>query len=431
MGQSESAPAAGKELAAGVGANATAAQVAKPAFSSFDVVTMGPPDPILGIGKRMKGDPSKEKVDVVVGAYRDGAGKPLVLNVVRKAEQRIVADLSRNKEYLPIAGDPLFCSATASFCFGASAKALKEQRVATVQALSGTGALRVGAEFLFNFFPGATVFISDPTWGNHFQIFGNAGLKTAKYRYWDAKSRGLDFAGMVADLSAAAPGSVVVLHVCSHNPTGVDPSAAQWQQVLDLCKAKQLLPFFDSAYQGFGSGDADKDAFAVRLFEQAGMPMLVAQSYAKNMGLYGERVGALNVVCPSTEARDKVLSRLELVIRAQYSNPPKHGAAIAALILTDPELNAEWRVELKGMTDRIKAMRAGLRKALEEQGAPGDWSFMTSQIGMFAYSGLSAEQVATMEKESHIYMTSNGRISMAGVTAEAIPRLSKAIRSVL
>lgn len=315
--------------------------------------------------------------------------------------------------------------------FGSDARGVVEERIATVQALSGTGALRVGAEFIATHFPGTKVFISDPTWGNHFKIFGNAGLETVKYRYWDPSSRGLNLAGMLEDLSKAPQGSVVVLHVCAHNPTGVDPTKDQWAQILDVVKARKLLPFFDSAYQGFATGDMVADAFAVRLFEQNGLEMLVAQSYSKNIGLYGERIGALNVVCKSKAARDRVMSRLELVIRAQYSNPPRHGAAIVALVLTDPQLRKEWDVELKEIVKRIQTMRATLRKAVEDTGAPGDWSFITSQIGMFTLTGLSSEQVASMEKNYNIYMPSNGRISVASVTDAKIPRIAKAIRSVL
>jgi len=403
----------------------------KMTFKSFDSVEQGPPDAILGIKKRYLADPSPERIDVAVGAYRDAEGKPLVLEVVKKAERIILEDGSRVKEYLPIAGDPKFRQASQEFCFGKDAEGVASKRIATVQALSGTGALRVGAEFIATHFPGTLVYISDPTWGNHFKIFGNAGLETRKYRYWDPSTRGLDFSGMIEDLKKAPEGSVVVLHVCSHNPTGVDPTEAQWEEVLELVKTRKLLPFFDSAYQGFASGDADADARAVRLFERAGLEMLVAQSYSKNMGLYGERIGALNVVTSSAEAAERVMSQLELVIRAMYSNPPRHGAAIAGLILTDPALCEAWKTELKGMTDRIKQMREELRAAIEDTGAPGDWSFVTTQIGMFTFTGLSAEQVASMEKNYNIYMPSNGRISVAGVTQDKIPRIATAIRSVL
>ena len=400
-------------------------------WSTFDSVTQGPPDPILGVKKRFLADDSADRVNVSVGAYRDGDGAPVVLEVVKKAEQRILSDPKRSKEYLPIAGDPAFRQATKEFCFGADSAAVREDRIATVQSLSGTGALRVGAEFLQTHFTGTKVYISTPTWGNHFKIFGNAGLTTEKYRYWDGAKRGLDLAGMLEDLGNAPEGSVVVLHVCAHNPTGVDPTKAQWEEILRVVQARKLLPFFDSAYQGFATGDVEEDAFAVRLFEAAGLELLVAQSYSKNIGLYGERIGALNVVCPSAAARERVMSRLELVVRAQYSNPPRHGAAITALILTDPALRKEWDTELKAIVARIQDMRVSLRKAVEATGAPGDWSFITSQIGMFTFTGLSAEQVASMEKNYHVYMPSNGRISVAGVTAANIPQISKAIRSVL
>ncbi|CAK9049709.1 Aspartate aminotransferase [Durusdinium trenchii] len=393
-------------------------------FVSFESVVMGPPDAILGVKTRFLKDTSEQRTNVSVG-------KPVVLEAVKKAERLILENDARIKEYLPIAGDPEFRQATKEFCFGADAKAVKEDRVATVQALSGTGALRVGAEFLNTHFPGTQVYIPDPTWGNHFKIFGNAGLQTHKYRYLDVKTRGLDFEAMLADLRKAAPGSVVVLHVCAHNPTGVDPTTEQWAKIADTVADCKLLPFFDSAYQGFATGDVEKDAFAVRLFEERGLPMLVAQSYSKNMGLYGERIGALNVVCPSKDAMTRVMSQLELVVRAMYSNPPRHGAAIAATILTNPELRAEWLVELKAIVDRILQMRKGLREAIEATGAPGDWSFITNQIGMFTFTGLSAEQVASMEKNYNIYMPSNGRISVAGLTDDKLDHVAAAIRSVL
>eukprot|EP00516_Mucochytrium_quahogii_P008459 CAMPEP_0203758780 /NCGR_PEP_ID=MMETSP0098-20131031/11631_1 /ASSEMBLY_ACC=CAM_ASM_000208 /TAXON_ID=96639 /ORGANISM=" , Strain NY0313808BC1" /LENGTH=404 /DNA_ID=CAMNT_0050651375 /DNA_START=80 /DNA_END=1294 /DNA_ORIENTATION=- len=400
-------------------------------FESFSQVEQGPPDAILGIKTKFLADANPARVNVSVGAYRDSQGKPLLLNVVKKAEAIILNDETRNKEYLPIAGDAKFIAATQEFCFGKEAACVKENRVATVQALSGTGALRVGAEFVHTHFPGTVVYIPDPTWGNHFKIFGNAGLETRKYRYFDMKTKGLDFSGLIEDLKSAPAGSIVVLHVCSHNPTGVDPTEDQWREILAVVKSNKLLPFFDSAYQGFATGCVDKDAFAVRLFEAQCVEMFCAQSYSKNMGLYGERIGALNVVLRSPEAKPKVISQLELVVRAMYSNPPRHGAAIAALILTDPVLLAEWKVELKGMTDRIQSMRQGLREAIEKLETPGDWEFITSQIGMFAFTGLPKDKVEAMQKNHHIYMPMNGRISIAGVTDGNIPQIAKAIRSVL
>jgi len=401
-------------------------------FVSFSGVKEGPPDAILGIKKRFLADLNLEqRTDVTVGAYRDENGKPVVLQVVRKAEELILNNQARTKEYLPMAGDPAFIAATQDFCFGSDSPSLKQGRIATVQALSGTGALRVGGEFLANHFPGAVVHIPDPTWGNHFAIFKNAGLQTAKYRYWNASSKGLDFEAMTEDLLAIPSGDIVILHVCSHNPTGVDPNEEQWQKIAEICQSRKLLPFFDSAYQGFATGDVDKDAYAVRLFDRLGMCMLVAQSYSKNMGLYGERIGALNVVLDSPEAKVGVISQLEIVIRPMYSNPPRHGAAIVALILSDPVLRDEWKVELKAITNRIREMRVGLRKAVEATGAPGHWDFITDQIGMFTFTGLSAEQVGSMEKNYHIYMTSNGRISVAGLTSDKLEHVAKAIRSVL
>jgi len=400
-------------------------------FTGFDSVVLGPPDGIFLVKQKYQADTSPERLDVGIGAYRDENGKPYVLNVVKKAEKIMMEDKEANKEYLGIAGNALFIKSTQEFCFGEEAQSLAKGVVATAQSLSGTGALRVGSEFLVDQFPGAEIYIPNPTWGNHKAIFTRAGFKVNQYRYFKAATKGLDFEGMVEDISNAPNGSIILLHVCSHNPTGVDPSEAQWQQILEVVQRKKLLPFFDSAYQGFASGSTDKDAYAVRLFEAAGVELLVAQSYSKNMGLYGERIGAINVVCKSVEARKAVESQLKIQIRAMYSNPPRHGASIAAIILSDPELNAEWKAELEQMTVRINDMRVGLRKAIEDLGTPGDWSFITEQIGMFTYTGLAKEQVEEMQKNYHIYMPGSGRISVAGLTKPTLPHLAAAIHSVV
>uniref|UniRef100_A0A7S3V0Z1 Aspartate aminotransferase n=2 Tax=Sar TaxID=2698737 RepID=A0A7S3V0Z1_9STRA len=398
---------------------------------TFEHVKEGPPDAIFLVKQQYQADPSEMRLDVGIGAYRDANGKPYVLDVVRKAEALIAADKSRNKEYLAISGDNAFIGATQKLLFGQDSLCLKDGKVATVQSLSGTGALRVGAEFLAEQFPGVKIYVPNPTWGNHINIFTRAGLEVGKYRYWRQKTRDLDFEGMLGDLEKVPNGSVVVLHVCSHNPTGVDPSHEQWGEILELVKRKNIIPFFDSAYQGFASGDLEKDAFSVRLFAQNDVPLLCAQSYSKNMGLYGERIGALNVLCDNASLVPAVLSQLNIVIRPNYSNPPRHGAAIASKILTDPVLFDEWKVELKRMSDRIVAMRHGLRKLLEDKGTPGDWSFITNQIGMFTYTGLSATQVDEMTKNYHIYMPGTGRISIAGLTEPRLEQMADAIRSVL
>lgn len=403
--------------------------VADDVDSVFANIVRAPEDPILGVTVAYNKDPSPNKLNLGVGAYRTEEGKPLVLNVVRRAEQILVNDQSRVKEYLPITGLSDFNKLSAKLIFGADSPAIKENRVTTVQGLSGTGSLRVGAEFLAKHYHELTIYIPLPTWGNHPKIFTLAGLSVKTYRYYDPATRGLNFNGLLEDLNGARSGSIVLLHACAHNPTGVDPTADQWEQIRQLMRSKMLLPFFDSAYQGFASGNLDADAQSIRMFVADGGECLASQSYAKNMGLYGERVGAFSVVCGSADIAAKVESQLKLVIRPMYSNPPIHGASIVATILKDSDMYKEWTVELKAMADRIISMRKLLFDALQARGTPGDWSHIIKQIGMFTFTGLNAEQVAFMTKEYHIYMTSDGRISMAGLSSHTVPHLADAIHA--
>ncbi|GLU09884.1 hypothetical protein SLE2022_267190 [Rubroshorea leprosula] len=397
--------------------------------SVFGNVVQAPEDPILGVTVAYNKDPSPIKLNLGVGAYRTEEGKPLVLNVVRKAEQMLVNDETRVKEYLPIVGLAEFNKQSAKLIFGAESPAIQEKRVATVQCLSGTGSLRVGAEFLFKHYHVHTIYIPQPTWGNHPKVFMMAGLSVKSYRYYDPATRGLDFQGLLEDLGAAPSGAIVLLHACAHNPTGVDPTVEQWEQIRQLLRSKGHLPFFDSAYQGFASGSLDADAQSVRMFVADGGECLTAQSYAKNMGLYGERVGALSIVCKTADVATKVESQLKLVIRPMYSSPPIHGASIVATILKDSDMYNEWKVELKAMADRIISMRHQLFDALSAKGTPGDWSHIIKQIGMFTFTGLNGNQVAFMTKEYHIYMTSDGRISMAGLNSKKVPHLADAIHA--
>ncbi|KAL3633469.1 Aspartate aminotransferase 3, chloroplastic [Castilleja foliolosa] len=399
------------------------------ARSVFDHVVQGPEDAILGVTVAYNKDSSPVKLNLGVGAYRTEEGKPLVLNVVRKAEQMLVNDSSRVKEYLPIVGLADFNKLSAKLILGADSPAIQENRVTTVQCLSGTGSLRVGAEFLARHYHEHTIYIPLPTWGNHPKVFGLAGLSVKTYRYYNPATRGLDFEGLLEDLSSAPSGAIVLLHACAHNPTGVDPTTQQWEQIRQLMRSKALLPFFDSAYQGFASGNLDKDAQSVRMFVNDGGECLAAQSYAKNLGLYGERVGALSIVCKTADVAGRVESQLKLVIRPMYSNPPLHGASIVATILKDRTLFDEWTVELKAMADRIISMRHQLFDALRSRGTPGDWSHIIKQIGMFTFTGLNSDQVAFMTKEYHIYMTSDGRISMAGLSLRTVPHLADAIHA--
>jgi aspartate aminotransferase len=328
-------------------------------------VPQAPPDAILGISEAFKKDTDKRKLNLGVGAYRTAQGKPLVLDVVRTAEQRIAADRSRDKEYAAIGGNTSFCSLSARLAFGANSSVLREKRNCTVQTLSGTGSLRVGAEFLAKHYGVRVIYLPNPTWANHNKIFPAGGIEVRKYRYYLPKTRGLDYEGLIQDLSSAQEGSIVLLHACAHNPTGVDPTLDQWKGILQVVQRRRLLPFFDSAYQGFASGSLERDAAAVRLFADAGLELLLAQSYAKNMGLYGERVGALTVVSRDPGTVKRVESQLKQVIRAMYSSPPRHGAEIAELVLSDPQLYDAWKAELKGMADRIITMRTKLHDSLK------------------------------------------------------------------
>jgi len=392
---------------------------------------MGPPDGILGLVEAFNKDTSPDKVSLAVGAYRQDNGKPWVLPSVLKAEEQVVA-AGLNKEYAPIHGVDDFVKRARAFALGTDSPALAEERVASVQSLSGTGACRVIGEFYAKFLgQGAPFYLPQPSWGNHANIFKNAGLDVKAYKYLDAAGVGFDFDGMIADLKAAPDGAAVLLHACAHNPTGVDPTQEQWREICATLKARPgLSVFFDSAYQGFASGDAELDAYAMRLFAAEGVPFALAQSFAKNFGLYGERVGVLSMVCGDKEEAARVLSQLKIIVRAMYSNPPIHGARIVAAVLGDPALEAQWRAECKTMADRIIAMRSALREAIADAGSTRDWSHITSQIGMFCFSGLNPAQVERLRDEFHIYITKDGRISMAGITTSNVDYVAKAVHAV-
>ncbi|GBG89792.1 hypothetical protein CBR_g49643 [Chara braunii] len=396
-------------------------------ISAWAKLAQAPEDPILGVTVAYNRDPNPVKLNLGVGAYRTDEGKPYVLHVVRRAEAALVGDRSRNKEYLPIVGLAAFNKLSRALAFGADHPAVLSNRIATVQCLSGTGSLRVGAEFMAQHYHTPVIYVPVPTWGNHNKVFPKAGLKLLTYRYYDPATRGLNFAGMIDDLQAAPDGAVILLHACAHNPTGVDPLPEQWDAIRQVIRAKRQLPFFDSAYQGFASGDLDVDAYSLRSFAADGGEMALAQSFAKNMGLYGERVGALSMVCATPEAARLVEGQLKLVIRPMYSSPPLHGAAIVATVLGDEKLFQEWKVELKGMADRIIDMREKLYQALVARGTPGNWTHILKQIGMFTFTGLNKTQVDFMREKYHVYMTGDGRISMAGLSTSTVPRLANAI----
>lgn len=396
--------------------------------SKFHHIEVAPPDEIFNTAAKYKADTDERKVDLGIGAYRTDEGKPLVLNVVRKAEKIISENKSLNKEYLPIDGDATFVKTARSLLLGADSSALKDDRVASVQSLSGTGALRVGSEFIAKHLPKDTsIYYSTPTWGNHPAIFRNAGVAYKQYRYWDQSGRKLDIDGMLEDIRNAPNNSIILLHACAHNPTGVDPSQDEWKRIASVIREKNHLPFFDSAYQGFASGDLERDAWAVRYFIDQGFELFVAQSFAKNFGLYNERVGTLSVVTKSKDVAKAVLSQLKLVARPSYSNPPAHGARIVSTVLNDKGLTSEWHDELRGMSGRIQKMRDALRGELERLGTPGTWRHITDQIGMFSYTGLTKEQCKYLTEKHHIYLLTNGRISMAGINSNNVKYVAKAI----
>lgn len=339
----------------------------------------------------------------------------------------------QDKEYAGIAGIPEFTKVSAELAYGLDSPVLKDQRLAISQSISGTGALRIGGEFLARFHPGPRkIFLPVPTWGNHGPIFKDSGLQVDSYRYFDPKTNGLDFAGFKEDLATKIPeGSIVLLHACAHNPTGVDPTPEQWSEISQICSKRSLFPFFDMAYQGFASGNPEKDAQAVRTFVKDGHPLLLAQSYAKNFGLYGERVGAISAVCASPHEAAAVASQLKIVIRPMYSNPPIHGARIVSTVLKSPDLTAEWSREVNSMAQRIISMRSKLRTLLESKyNSSLPWNHITDQIGMFCFTGLKADQVAKLTQNHHIYLTKDGRISIAGINDKNIDHLAHSIHQV-
>jgi len=402
-------------------------------MSLFDCVTPAPPIEVFQLGRDFQADASPDKVSLGVGAYRTEEGKPWILPVVKKAEKILAEKIEQesiNHEYLPVLGLESFSTAATAMLLGEDSPALLEKRAFGVQCLSGTGSLRNGAEFLKRIVGSNIVYNSDPTWGNHNLIFKNSGFTDLrKYRYWDPVGKNLAWSGMQEDLGLAPAGSIIVLHACAHNPTGVDPTKEQWKKIADLCEEKNLFPFFDCAYQGFASGCLDTDAWAVRYFVERGFELFCSQSFSKNFGLYNERAGNLTVVLKDQSNMANFKSQLTLIIRAMYSNPPAHGVRIVDTVLADTELYKEWRECIKVMSSRIIDMRAGLRKRIEELGTPGDWSHITSQIGMFSYTGLTEDMCLYLQKEKHLYLLKSGRISMCGVTPANIDYVAKAINS--
>lgn len=398
-------------------------------MSLFSAVEMAPRDPILGLNEQFNADTNPKKVNLGVGVYFDESGKLPLLDCVQAAEKTMMSTPTA-RGYLPIDGIAAYDAAVKGLVFGVESEPVTAGRVATVQAIGGTGGLKIGADFLKHLRPGAKVLISDPSWENHRALFTNAGFVVDTYAYYDAANRGVNFAGMLASLDAAVPGTIVVLHACCHNPTGYDITPAQWDQVVATVKERNLTAFLDMAYQGFGHGIAE-DGAAIAKFVAAGLSILVSTSFSKSFSLYGERVGALSVLCESKEEAGRVLSQLKIAIRTNYSNPPIHGGAIVAAVLGKPELRALWEQELGAMRVRIKAMRQSLVDGLKAAGVTQDMGFITTQIGMFSYSGLSKDQMVRLRNEFGVYGTDTGRMCVAALNHKNIGYVCEAIAKVM
>ncbi len=398
-------------------------------MSLFTAVEMAPRDPILGLNEQFNADTNPNKVNLGVGVYFDDNGKLPLLQCVQAAEKAMM-DKPTARGYLPIDGIAAYDNAVKALVFGADSDVVQSGRVATVQAVGGTGGLKIGADFLKKISPNAKVLISDPSWENHKAIFTNAGFDVGTYTYYDAANRKVNFDGMLADLNAAAPGTIVVLHACCHNPTGYDITPEQWDKVIEVVKAKNLVAFLDMAYQGFGYG-LKEDGAVINKFVAAGLNIFVSTSFSKSFSLYGERVGALSVVASDKDEAARVLSQLKIVIRTNYSNPPTHGGAVVSAVLNDPALRAQWEEELAEMRVRIKAMRQKLVDGLKAAGVKQDMGFITTQIGMFSYSGLSKDQMVRLRSEFGVYGTDTGRMCVAALNSKNVDYVCKAIAAVM
>jgi len=405
--------------------------VSSSARSLWSGVEMGPPDAILGVTEAFKKDSNPQKMNLGVGAYRDDAGKPFVLPSVRTAE-RLIIERGLDKEYAGIIGLPEFFKPAVQLAYGENASVLSEDRVAVTQALSGTGALRILAAFIAKFYPGPkTVWMPNPTWGNHIPIMGHSGVGVEKYSYYNPATCLVDIDSMAKDIEAKVPdNSIVLFHACAHNPTGADPSEEDWKLLADICKRKNHFPVFDMAYQGYASGDCDKDAFAIRHFVSEGLNVAVTQSFSKNMGLYGERVGALSIISKDVEEKDRILSQIKILIRPMYSNPPVHGARVAATILSNADLKRQWLDDVKGMANRVNLMRTKLKTGLADAGSVKNWDHITNQIGMFCFTGMTPEQVDALARDHSVYLTRDGRISVAGISSNNVEYLARAMHEV-
>ena len=398
------------------------------ATSAWSLIKQAPGDPILGVNVEYNKDTDPNKVNLSIGAYKDDKGQPYTLKCVDKAVDKYAKD-KINHEYLPIGGSPDFKMHAIKLAYKSDFKYIN--RVAALQSLSGSGALRIAKRFLFEFYPfHKKIYYSKPTWGNHLAIARGARLEIGEYRYYDPKTLGVDFEGMTQDLENVEERAIVLFHACAHNPTGVDLNHEQWQKVLEIVKKKKILPFFDMAYQGFASADIDEDAYAVRLFANEGLDMVLCQSFSKNLGLYGERIGCLSFLAQNEEQKMAIQSNLERIARSEYSNPPKFGAMIVNYVLGDEELRKEWSEEIKMMGNRIKQMREMLKQKLIEIGSKRNWDSITKQKGMFSYTGFTPEQVDRLKSEFHIYCIRNGRISIPGLNPGNVDYVVKAFHEI-
>ncbi len=394
----------------------------------FEKIELAPADPILGLNEAFRADPRDSKVNLGVGVYKDESGATPVLHCVKQAEARLLAN-EQSKSYLGIDGHAQFRALVPPLLLGEDHPALSAGRVRTVQAPGGTGALRIAGDFVLGHTEIRRVWISNPSWANHRQIFETCGFEVCEYRYYDKANRTLDIDGMLADLDRLGPTDLVVLHGCCHNPTGIDPTPDQWERLAQSAKARGWLPLFDFAYQGFAT-DVEPDAAGLRRFAEQLDELLIANSFSKNFGLYNERVGAMTVIAADSNMAERALSQIKRSVRANYSNPPSHGAAVVATILGDPELKALWLEELAQMRERIQSMRQALVAGLRSEGVPGDFSFIEAQNGMFSFSGLTPEQVKALQSEFGIYIVGSGRINVAGLTSQNLTRVTRAIAAV-
>lgn len=395
----------------------------------FEKVVAAPADPILGLTEEFKSDPRAEKINLGVGIYKDEAGITPILTTVKKAEAALL-ETEKTKSYLTIEGTAEYALAVQTLLFGADSEIIANKRAKTSQAPGGTGALRVAGEFIKRHLGDVKIWISNPTWANHQSVFKAAGLETVQYSYYNAETKDKNFSAMLADIETAAPGDIILLHGCCHNPTGIDPTTEEWETLAKLVAEKQLLPLFDFAYQGFSKG-VEEDAEGLRIFTRYNREFLVASSFSKNFGLYNERVGAFTLVTESEDIAVTSFSQVKAIIRSIYSNPPAHGAAVVTAILNNPDLHAEWIQEVATMRNRIQEMRKLFVATLKEQGVERDFSFISRQNGMFSFSGLTKDQVARLKSEFGIYIVGSGRISVAGMTKANMLPLCKAIAAVL